>query len=190
MTQEYLNSHEIRKLVENHVATEKPIVSTQDILDSGAVPRLKGYTIKPGKVSDSIFGGKGSYKNKAGETIEFENPPLDAMDGTPLRIMVRTSQISTHDIKRGTKPFKDQILAANHNFMRKLLTYAIGTSQLEFRDLSDNSIVIAAENLKQIPFENVLRAYMAKSSTSTSLYQHYVVQGIFLELMCLRPRVA
>ncbi len=35
-------------------------------------------------------------------------------------------------------------------------------------------LLFVAENLKQISFENVLRAYMAKSSTSTSLYQHFL----------------
>ena len=34
--------------------------------------------------------------------------------------------------------------------------------------------VIAAENLTQIGYENVLRAFMAKSSTTTSLYQHFM----------------
>jgi phosphoribosylaminoimidazole-succinocarboxamide synthase len=61
--------------------------------------------------------------------------------------------------------------------MRKLLQSAIGTSQFDVPGLADNSVVIAAENLKTIPVENVLRAYMAKSSTSTSLYQAYVIRG-------------
>jgi len=58
--------------------------------------------------------------------------------------------------------------------MRKMLESALGTSQFEVDGLADNSVVIAAENLQQISFENVLRAYMAKSSTSTSLYQHFI----------------
>jgi phosphoribosylaminoimidazole-succinocarboxamide synthase len=88
--------------------------------------------------------------------------------------MVRTDRISTHDIMRGSVPFKDQILAANHNFMRQLLRGAIGTSQYDVKGLADNAVVIVAENLKQTPFENVLRAYMARSSTSTSLYQAFM----------------
>ena len=74
-----------------------------------------------------------------------------------------------------TVVFKDQILAMNHNSMRRLAKPYVGTSQFDVPGLEDNSIVIAAENLTQIPFENVLRAYMAKSTTSTSLYQHYIV---------------
>ncbi len=148
--------------------------TTQEILDSGAIPRLRGYHVKLGKVSDSIFGGMGSYKDKkTGHEFEFENPPLEAADGTPLRLMIRSERISTHDINRGTIPFKDQILTANHNFMRRLLLQALGTSQIEI-GLPDNSVVIAAENLRQIPIEMVMRAYMARSTTSTSLYQHYI----------------
>ena len=166
------------RLVDEYMAKEGPITSTQEILDSGAVPRLKGYVVRPGKVSDSIFGGRGSYFDKStGNVVEFENPPLELMSGTPLRLMVRTERISTHDINRGHIPFKDQILATNHNYMRRLLAPYIGTSQLEVSELRDNAVVIAAENLTQIPFENVLRAFMAKSSTSTSLYQHYWVKG-------------
>ena len=85
--------------------------------------------------------------------------------------MVRTQRISTHDINRGEIPFKDQILAANHNYMRRLVEPAIGTSQFDVPGLADNDVVIAAENLQLIPVENIFRAYNAASSTSTSLYQ-------------------
>lgn len=169
-----LTRDEARKLVETYMGREDKISSTQEIIASGAIPRLKDFRVKPGKVSDSIFGGRGSYFDKSAGRVEYENPSLEAKDGTPLRIMVRTQRISTHDINRGEIPFKDQILAANHNYMRRMLSQAIGTSQFDINGLPDNSIVVAAENLTQIPFENVLRAYMAKSSTSTSLYQHFV----------------
>ncbi len=170
-----LTKTEARELVDKYIERDDKIVSTQEILDSGAVPRLEGYIVKPGKVSDSIFGGKGAYLDKeTEELVPFENPELNTDEGIPLRTMVRTQRISTHDIVRGEIPFKDQILALNHNYMRRMLSRAIGTSQLEVKGLEDNSNVVIAENLKQIPFENVLRAYMAKSSTETSLYQHYI----------------
>jgi phosphoribosylaminoimidazole-succinocarboxamide synthase len=173
MAKELLTQNEARKIVDNYIAIEGDIRSTQEILDSGEVPKLKGFIVRPGKVSDSIFGGKGSYTDKStGKEIEFENPPLE-YNGMPLRLMVRTERISTHDINRGSIPFKDQILAANHNYMRRLLEDAIGTSQIEVDGLADNAVVIAAEDLQQIAFENVLRAFMAKSSTSTSLYQAF-----------------
>src|SRR3989344_3744544 len=170
----FLTRDEARELVETYMSSEDKIYSTQEVIDSGKIPLLNGFRVKPGKVSDSIFGGNFSYTDKStGQRVEYENPPLEKKDGTPLRIMVRTQRISTHDINRGEIPFKDQILAANHNYMRRMLSSFIGTSQFEVEGLSDNSIVVAAENLTQIPFENVLRAYMAKSSTSTSLYQHF-----------------
>ena len=167
---------EIETAVIKYMETDgDEIVSTQDILDSGVIPRLKNYKVKPGKVSDSIFGGPGAYTDKnTGQLITFENPPLNTINGIPIRIMVRTPRISTHDINRGEIPFKDQLLAINHNYMRRNLIPALGTSQFDIEGLSDNSIVIAAENLEQIPFENVLRAYMAESTTSTSLFTHYM----------------
>jgi len=160
----YLTSEGAETLVKEYMEKEAREIpfTTQDILDSGKIQRLKGYGVKPGKVSDSIFEGYG------------RNPPLNTKDEKPIRIMVRTEGVSTHDIKRGTIPFKDQIIAMNHNFMRKLVEPVLGTSQFEVEGLDDNSIVIAAENLNTIMFENVLRAYMAKSSTSTSLYQHFM----------------
>jgi len=170
-----LNQEEARELIEKYLQQDEKVISTQEILDSGAVPGLKGYKIQPGKVSDSIFGGKGKYTDKkTGNPVEFENPPLVSKEGVPIRIMIRTQRISTHDITRGEIPFKDQILAVNHNFMRRLVAHAIGTSQYDVPGLKDNSIVIAAENLKPYMVENVLRAYMAKSTTSTSLYQHFI----------------
>jgi phosphoribosylaminoimidazole-succinocarboxamide synthase len=153
------------------MASEGRVSTTQEIVDSGAVPALKGFTVRPGKVSDSIYGGRITFKKTDGSVIDVQNPPLVTADGRPLRLMVRTQRISTHDINRGEIPFKDQILAANHNFMRRLVEPAIGTSQFEVAGLADNEVVIAAENLRLIPVENIFRAYMATSSTSTSLYQ-------------------
>lgn len=170
-----LKAKEALNLVQKYIEAGEEVHSTQEILDSGEIPRLKGYKARPGKVSDSIFGGRGNYLDKVtGEIIRFENPPLETKEGIPLRIMIRTQKISTHDINRGEIPFKDQILAVNHNYMRRMLENIIGTSQFEVNGLEDNSNVIVAENLKQIQFENVLRAYMAKSSTSTSLYQNFI----------------
>ena len=173
---QFLTRNEARDLVEQYMGSDRSC-STQKILEE-FIPRLDEYQIRPGKVSDSIFGGKGSYFDKSTEEmVEFKNPPLNTKNNIPLRIMVRTQRVSTHDINRGEIPFKDQILAVNHNYMKRMLTDVLGTSQFEVNGLDYNSIVIAAENLKQIPFENVLRAYMAKSSTETSLYQHYINGG-------------
>ncbi|MEW5896725.1 MAG: hypothetical protein AB1668_03475 [Nanoarchaeota archaeon] len=128
-----ITEEQARDLVTKYIELEDPIVPVQEILDSGAVPRLKGYVVKPGKVSDSIFGGKGSYRDKNGKKVEFENPPLLARNGLPLRLMVRTPRISTHDINGGEIPFKDQILAMNHHYihhyMLRLVKKVLGTSQ-------------------------------------------------------------
>lgn len=174
-----LTNPEIKKIVEEYITVEGHNPSTQELIDSDSISRLKGYTVKPGKVSDSIFSGKGSYLDKkTGQVIEFDNPPLQTKDGKPLRLMIRTDRISTHDINRGTIPFKDQVLAINHHHMLRIAETNIGTSQIE-TGLGDNSVVVAAENLTTLPFENVLRFYMAKTSTATSLYQHYINGGRF-----------
>ena len=123
------------------------VASTQEILDSGAVPRLDGYVVQPGKVSDSIYGGKFNFTDASGTVQEGENPPLLDRNGVPLRLMVRSERISTHDQARGDIPFKDQILALNHHYMRRLVEGVLGTSQHEVPGLSNTSVVIAAENL-------------------------------------------
>lgn len=171
MTSDLLTEAQALDLVHDYMTSEGTVSTTQEILDSGSIPALMGFTVRPGKVSDSIHGGRVTFTGKDGTRIEAENPPLVTRDGRPLRLMVRTQRISTHDINRGEIPFKDQILAANHNAMRRLVEPAIGTSQFDVPGLADNDVVIAAENLQLIPLENIFRAYNAVSSTSTSLYQ-------------------
>ena len=156
-----LTEKEIDDLVRESMDNVSKTTTIQEIIDRGDVPRLDGFQVKLGKVSDSIFGGYDS------------NPSLNTKNGIPIRLMYRTNRISTHDIVRGSIPFKDQVLAFNHNFMRKVAEPAIGTSQFEIPGLAMNSIVIPAENLDTIMVEMVLRAYMAKSTTSTSLFVHY-----------------
>ena len=156
-----LTEKEVDDLVRESMDKVSKPTSVQEIIDRGDILRLKGFKVKPGKVSDSIFEGHEG------------NPPLDTADGRPIRLMYRTNRISTHDIVRGDVPFKDQVLAFNHNFMRKVAEPAIGTSQFEIPGLAMNSPVIAAENLRTIMVEMVLRAYMARSTTSTSLFVHY-----------------
>lgn len=171
MNDDLLSEDQALDLVHSYMTSEGTVSATQELLDSGSIRALKGFTVRPGKVSDSIYGGRVEFTAKDGTVVEAENPPLVTRDGTPLRLMVRTQRISTHDINRGEIPFKDQILAANHNYMRRLVEPAIGTSQFEVPGLEDNDVVIASENLQLIPVENIFRAYMATSSTSTSLYQ-------------------
>ncbi len=110
-----------------------------------------------GKVSDSVFGD--SLKSAA---------------GVPIRLMFRNNRISTHDVNRGAIPFKDQVLAFNHDHMLRLVVHVLGSSQFHVDGLLPSSTVIPAENLDLVSLENVLRLFMAESSTSTSLYQHWL----------------
>ena len=106
MSQDHLTEEQALDLVDDYMASEGSVSSTQEILDSGAVPALNGFTVRPGKVSDSIYGGSVRFTTSDGAIVEAENPPLVTRDGRPLRLMVRTQRASTHDINRGEIPFQ------------------------------------------------------------------------------------
>lgn len=152
-----LDEKEIRDLVAQHGATVNQGRPIQQLIEDGEIPRLNGCTVLTGKVSDSVFGD--SLLSKA---------------GISLRLMFRNNRISTHDVNRGAIPFKDQVLAYNHDHMLALVKDVLGSSQFEVAGLEPSSTVIPAENLNLVMLENVLRLYMAESSTSTSLYQHWL----------------
>ena len=152
-----LNEQEIRELVATHGASVNQGRSITRLIDEGEIPRLNGSTVLEGKVSDSVVSDR-----------------LKTASGKPIRLMYRNNRISTHDVNRGTIPFKDQVLAFNHDHMLRLVKPVLGSSQFEVEGLSPASTVIPSENLKIIKVENVLRLYMAESSTSTSLYQHWL----------------
>ena len=152
-----LNEQEIRELVAAHGAAVNEGRPIRQLIEDGDLPRLAGCTVLEGKVSDSVFGG--TLKTSAGK---------------PIRLMFRNNRISTHDVNRGAIPFKDQVLALNHDHMLQLVKHVLGSSQFEVDGLNPSSTVIPAENLDLVKLENVLRFYMAESSTSTSLYQHWL----------------
>lgn len=152
-----LNEQEIRDLVAAHGAAVNEGRSIKQLIDDGDLPRLQGGTVLEGKVSDSVFGD--ALKTPAGKAI---------------RLMFRNNRISTHDVNRGAIPFKDQVLAFNHDHMLRLVKPVLGSSQFEVEGLVPSSTVIPAENLTLVKLENVIRFYMAESSTSTSLYQHWL----------------
>ena len=152
-----LDNQDIQDLVTEHGSTVNQGRPIRQLIDDGEIPRLQGCTVLQGKVSDSLFG---------------EN--LVTRSGIPLRLMFRNNRISTHDVNRGAIPFKDQVLAYNHDHMLQLVQQVLGSSQFHVAGLLPSSTVIPAENLQLIMLENVLRLYMAESSTSTSLYQHWL----------------
>ena len=88
-----LNEKQIIDLIEKYSNKVNKGRTIQKIIEDGDIPRLKGYKVQKGKVSDSVFG----------EDLKTKN-------GIPIRLMYRTNRISTHDISRGQIPFKDQVL--------------------------------------------------------------------------------
>jgi len=152
-----LDEKEIRELVASHGATVSQGRHIKQLIKDADLPRLTGVTVLEGKVSDSVF----------------SDDLVDRL-GRPIRLMFRNNRISTHDVNRGAIPFKDQVLAFNHDHMLGLVKDVLGSSQFEVARLKPSSTVIPAENLKLVRLENVLRLYMAESSTSTSLYIHWL----------------
>ena len=111
-----------------------------------------------GKVTSSLFGKH-----------------LVTKEGDLLRFMYRGKIISTHDERRGIIPFKDHALALNHNYwISEMRKQGLPLAQLVIPGLSEQSPLTVSKNLKMIPIEMVLRGYMARSSTSTSMYQHWL----------------
>lgn len=152
-----LTEQEIRELVAAHGAAVNEGRPIRQLIEDGEIPRLRGCTVLEGKVSDSVIGDA-----------------LKGSTGKSIRLMFRNNRISTHDVNRGAIPFKDQVLALNHDHMLGLVVDVLGSSQFEVEGLTPASTVIPAENLKLVMLENVVRLYMAQSSTSTSLYQHWL----------------
>jgi phosphoribosylaminoimidazole-succinocarboxamide synthase len=152
-----LDEKQIVELVAEYGSTVNEGRPIQQLIGDGELPRLSGATVLEGKVSDSVFA-----------------EGLVTAAGVPLRLMFRNNRISTHDVNRGAIPFKDQVLAFNHDHMLRLVEDVLGSSQFKVEGLLPSSTVIPAENLELVSLENVLRLFMAESSTSTSLYQHWL----------------
>lgn len=152
-----MDRQEIEALVKDYGSRVNEGRTIKELINDGEIPALKGCQIYEGKVSNCVYGDT-----------------LKTNEGIPIRLMYRSNRVSTHDQHRGTIPFKDQVLALNHHLMLELVKGILGSSQFEIPDLTPTSTVIVAENLAPIQFENVLRLYMAESSTSTSLYQHWL----------------
>jgi phosphoribosylaminoimidazole-succinocarboxamide synthase len=152
-----LSDNEIQELVNDFGPRVNEGRTISQIIVDNEIPRLTGATVLEGKVSDSVFSDK-----------------LKSKDGVPIRLMFRGNRISTHDVNRGAIPFKDQVLAQNHDHMLNLVKDVLGSSQFEVEGLLPSSTVIPAENLNLMMVENVQRMYMAESSTSTSLFQHWL----------------
>lgn len=144
-----LDEVEAQSLASKYLQTPGGL-SLEEIIAS--YPALVGAVIQKGKVSDSIV--------------------LKTHVGT-VRFLIRSNRISTHDQGRGEVPFKDQVNASIHNLMRKLVHDVMPHAQMEI-GLPDNAVVSLAIEVDRYPLENVVRFYMAKSSTSTSLYQSWL----------------
>ena len=152
-----LRDNEINELVSDYGPRVNEGRTIKQIIADNEIPKLAGATVLEGKVSDSVF-----------------SDSLKTSGGVPIRLMFRGNRISTHDVNRGAIPFKDQVLAQNHDHMLNLVKDTLGSSQFEVEGLLPSSTVIPAENLNLLMVENVQRMYMAESSTSTSLFQHWL----------------
>jgi phosphoribosylaminoimidazole-succinocarboxamide synthase len=153
----FLTDAEIKKLIEANLDKAIDADFMAGLVTSGELESLRGTEYYQGKVRANFYGES-----------------LTAQDGTPMRVIVATDQISTHDMVRGAIPFRGQILTAISNEMLKITAEYLPNAQLYAP--SDSSVVVA-ENCEPFMFEMVWRTHMCKSSTETSLYHHYVVLG-------------
>ncbi len=151
---DFLSETQIKQLVENHLDKAIDAKFIADIVTSGEIAELDGADYYQGKVRANFTGSR-----------------LLAEDGAPLRVIIATDQISTHDMVRGAIPFRGQILTDISNEMLRLTAAYLPNAQ---RFAPANSMVVIAENCDPFMFEMVWRCYMCKSSTETSLYYHYV----------------
>jgi len=153
MSGELHKEAEIRSMVEGSMDQRLSMDQAVDI--AGTIPRFKadGIEFYPGKVRLNVTG-----------------PTLQTGEGIPLRLIVATGNLSTHDEVRGVVPLKQQILTEGSDYFLEVVAGTLPSSQL----LTAGSNVVVAENCAPIDVEVVLRAYMAKSTTKTSLYHHYV----------------
>ena len=109
-----LNDNEIKELVSGYGPRVNEGRTIKQIIADNEIPKLAGATVLEGKVSDSVF-----------------SDSLKTSEGIPVRLMFRGNRISTHDVKRGAIPFKDQVLAQNHDHMLNLVKDTLGSSQFE-----------------------------------------------------------
>ncbi len=152
---EILGHTQIAKLVEDNLDKALDAAGMAALVAGGALPELKGADYYQGKVRAN-FTGSG----------------LVSKSGVPLRVLVATDQISTHDMVRGAIPFRGQILTDISNGMLEITKSVLPNAQLY---APANSAVMIAENCAPFMFEMIWRTYMCKSSTETSLYYNYVV---------------
>lgn len=158
-----MNQDEIKDLVQeniNNMVGQEVIdsivtVSDDVVTSSPDIPRLEGSTYYQGKVRANFYGGD-----------------LITKDDIPLRVLITLGNISTHDKFKGVVPFKDQITSELSNYMFDLIKGTLPNSQI-----AAQGIVAVAEQCQPMDFEMVLRKYMAKSGTKTSLYHNYVDLG-------------
>jgi phosphoribosylaminoimidazole-succinocarboxamide synthase len=151
---EFLTESQIKQLVEKNLDQAIDAKVIADIFSAKMIPELEDADYYQGKVRANFTGGKLYHKN-----------------GTPLRVIIATDQISTHDMVRGAIPFRGQILTDISNRMLALTAAHLPNAQ---RFAPASSMVVIAENCRPFMFEMVWRNYMCKSSTNTSLYYHYV----------------
>jgi phosphoribosylaminoimidazole-succinocarboxamide synthase len=147
--------NEIKDMVEAQMGMRMSMDDVKEAFDNGLVEKLKGAELYAGKVRANFWGGS-----------------LVTPEGVQVRIMLATDSLSAKDKVRGWIPFKGQILTEISNYILDIVKDVAPSSQL-----ATAGNVVIAENCRPLMFEMILRQYMAKSSTSTSLYQHYFVQG-------------
>ncbi len=148
------NAEKARELVLEHkgYGHQDPRITVQNVLSSLGLGSNK---IEHGKVTTSV-----SLKNG-------------------WRIHIRRPDISTHDVLRGLVPFKEQYVNLINNKILEVIDGIPESAQFKqsFFGLSNQSPVTVQEDCTLFGYEHILRGYLSKTSTRTSLYYRYFIEG-------------
>lgn len=95
-------------------------------------------------------------------------------DSVDYRVMITTDRQSAYDKIICTIPGKGQVLNLISAYWFDQTKNVVAN---HMANVPHPNVLIARESKETLPVEVVLRRYMAKSSTSTSIYKNYVDQG-------------
>jgi phosphoribosylaminoimidazole-succinocarboxamide synthase len=95
-------------------------------------------------------------------------------DGDIQRVLVTTDRQSAYDRIVGTVPGKGQVLNSLSAFWFEQTQDIIPNHVIA---VPHPNVTIAKQAVETLPVEVIVRGFMAKSSTSTSVYHNYIDQG-------------
>jgi phosphoribosylaminoimidazole-succinocarboxamide synthase len=157
MANELLTQQEIEALVDANMKRILTMDDVRDVVADGKIPKLAGTEAEYGKVRANFHGER-----------------LIMSTLVPLRPMITTDAVSTHDSVRGHIPFKGQVLNGTHNYWVEVLNGLVPMAQIS----APGPNVTISEQCQMLDFEMIVRRYFARSSTSTNMCRQYMEDNV------------